>query len=163
VTDCILWAFKGTSKPQTKQHKASESPSTAPLAFGDLQWKSILNPESNALYVAAAAELMKTTRMLTWSNIRNTLFQEDMRINSFFEMLQYHSTTTKEAPCQLGGPYNYRFGETRDTPIKPTIEFRQRVCPLDVEEIHAELLVILSTFLYPLDTRHPDPPQSPLS
>jgi hypothetical protein len=64
-----------------------------------------LNPESNALYVAAAAELMKTTRMLTWSNIRNTLFQEDMRINSFFEMLQHRSTTTKEAPCQLGGPY----------------------------------------------------------
>jgi hypothetical protein len=73
--------------------------------------------------------------MLTWSNIRNTLFQEDMRINSFFEMLQHRSTTTKEAPCQLGGPYNYRFGKTRDTPIEPTIEFRQRVCLLDVEEI----------------------------
>jgi hypothetical protein len=78
---------------------------------------------------------MKTTGMLTWSNVRNTLFQENMRHNSFFEMLQYHLTTTREAPCQLGEPYNCRFGETRDTPIKPTIEFRQRVCPLDVEEI----------------------------
>src|SRR5271155_148486 len=74
---------------ETEEEQAERTAKAAAAAH-----RSILDLESNALYVAAAARLTKATGKLTWSDIRNTLFQEDMRIDSFVEMLQYHSTTT---------------------------------------------------------------------
>jgi hypothetical protein len=56
-----------------------------------------------------------------------------MRIDPFVEMLQYHSTN-RGYFVNWGNLSNYRFGETEDTPIKPTIEFRQHACSLDAEE-----------------------------
>jgi hypothetical protein len=60
-----------------------------------------------------------------------------MRIDLFVEMLQYHSTATTNRGyfVNWGNLSNYRFGETEDTPIEPTIEFRQHACSLDAGEV----------------------------
>jgi hypothetical protein len=117
---------------ETEEEQAERAAKAAVAAH-----RSILDLESNALYIAAAARLTKATGKLTWSDIRNTLLQEDMRIDPFVEMLQCHSTATTNRSYFInwGSLSNYRFGETEDMPIKPTIEFKQHACSLDAEEI----------------------------
>jgi hypothetical protein len=94
---------------------------------------------SNAEFVAASAQRAKGAEMLAWSDMRDILFQEKLRIDPFIEMLQDSSAagtrTDRAFFVNFANLSNYRFSETKDKPIKPTIEFRQHACSLDADEM----------------------------
>ena len=94
---------------------------------------------SNARVLASTAQYDKGAERLAWSDMRNTLFQENLRIQPFVDMLQ---DTKKGDNTPYRGYFvnwvnlmNYRFSETSNKPVKPTIEFRQHACSMDPNEI----------------------------
>jgi hypothetical protein len=71
--------------------------------------------------------------------MRDTIFQEKLRIDSLVGML--HDSQAAGTTANRGffvnwvNLSNYRWSETEDKPAKPTIEFRQYACPLDPDEM----------------------------
>jgi DNA-binding ferritin-like protein len=94
---------------------------------------------SNAEHLATKAQRAGGAQMLTWLDMRDTLFQEKLKITEFVEMLQ--DSSTAEAGTHRGFFVNFanlsnsRFNDAKDKPIKPTIEFRQHACSLDAGEV----------------------------
>jgi hypothetical protein len=94
---------------------------------------------SNAAAVARAAQRASGAERITWSDMRDTIFQENLRIDPLVEML--HDSQAAGTGANRGffvnwvNLSNYRWSETKDKPVKPTIEFRQHACSLDSDEM----------------------------
>ena len=94
---------------------------------------------SNAEAVARAAQRASSVGRITWSDMRDTVFQEKLRIDSLVEML--HDSQAAGTTANRGffvnwvNLSNYRWSETKDNPAKPKIEFRQHACSLDPDEM----------------------------
>lgn len=94
---------------------------------------------SNAEAVARAAQQASGVGVIIWSDMRDTVFQEKLRIDSLIEML--HHSQAAGTIANRGffvnrlNLSNYRWSETKNKPAKPTIEFRQHACSLDPDEM----------------------------
>ena len=94
---------------------------------------------SNERVLASTAQYDKGAEKLAWSDMRNILFQENLRIQPLVDMLQ---DTKKGDSTPYRGYFvnwvnliNYRFSDMSNKPVKPTIEFRQHACSMDRNEL----------------------------
>ena len=119
---------------ETEERQAERTTSEAIAAYN-----SGKDLGSNARVLASTAQLAKSAGRVAWSDMRNMLFQDKLRIQPFVDMLQ---DTIEGTNSPYRGYFvnwtnlvNYRFSETPDKPIKPTIEYRQHACSLDSDEL----------------------------